>query len=75
MVDFRTENRIDVLRQAGMLLDKENQRLHKRLQALLTELAQVKGQTPAELQQELIALQELPPSVSMLCSARVRDPS
>ena len=59
MVNLRTENRVDVLRQAAVLLDNENQRLHKRVQALLTELAQVKGQTPAELQQELIALQEL----------------
>ena len=59
MVDVRTENRVDVLRQAAVLLDHENQRLHKRLATLLRENAELKNQTPEQLEHELLSLKHL----------------
>ncbi|MEK7703309.1 MAG: transposase, partial [Myxococcota bacterium] len=59
MIDIARERDPDILRQVAQLLDTENQRLHARVRALLTELASVKGQSATSLQQELFRLQEL----------------
>jgi len=59
MVNFATETRVDVLRQAGHLLDTENRRLHQRLEALTKELAVWRNQDPDKLQLELLRLEEL----------------
>ena len=59
MVDIQSENRVEVLRQVALIQDRELRRLYKRLESLIEENAQLKHQTPDELQQELIALQEL----------------
>jgi transposase len=59
MVNIQNENRVDVLRQVALLQDREIQRLYKKLEAKVMEIAQLKGQAPEELQQELAALREL----------------
>jgi hypothetical protein len=59
MVNFATESRVDVLRQAGQLLDTENRRLHQRLEALTQELAVWRDDDPDKLHLELLKLQEL----------------
>jgi transposase len=58
VVDLRHETRLDVLRQAAMLLDAENRRLHARLRELLERLARQDGQGADELQHELFKLKE-----------------
>jgi transposase len=59
MINFATETSVDVLRQAGVLLETENRRLHERLRILCQELATWRGDDPNKLQLELIKLQEL----------------
>jgi transposase len=59
MIDLQNENRLDVLRQAALLLDSENKRLIKRTEALMSENAELQGKSPEQLQQEILALQEL----------------
>ena len=54
------EQRIEVLREMALLLDRENRRLHQRIQDLISELSAVKGESDAAaLQLELDALREL----------------
>jgi transposase len=49
-----------LLRQAARLLDRENQRLHEKIKALLAENARLRGEdSSAPLQRELAFLQEL----------------
>jgi transposase len=50
---------VDTPRQAAILLDRENQRLHDKVKALLAEIAQLRGQDTSKLQHELEFLQEL----------------
>lgn len=50
---------IDTLRQAAILLDRENQRLHDKIKTLLAEIAQLRGEDTSKLQRELEFLQEL----------------
>jgi transposase len=50
---------VDTLRQAAILLDRENQRLHDKVKTLLTEVARLRGQDTSKLQLELEFLQEL----------------
>ncbi|MGH2608132.1 MAG: IS66 family transposase [Tepidiformaceae bacterium] len=50
---------VDTLRQVAVLLDRENRRLHERLQKLATEIDHLKGQNTTTLQRELEALKEL----------------
>ncbi len=52
------ENDIDILRQKAMLLQRENDLLHKRLQELAEALDKTRGQDAATLQQELALLEE-----------------
>ena len=59
MVNFATETNVDILRQAGFLLETENRRLHERLRILCKELTVWRGDDPDKLQLELIKLQEL----------------
>jgi transposase len=49
----------DVLRQVAVLLERENQRLHDRLQQLTAELAQLRGQDATAAQVHLEFLKEL----------------
>lgn len=49
----------DVLRQVAVLLERENQRLHDRLQQLTAELASLRGQDAAAAQVDLEFLKEL----------------
>src|SRR5712691_888682 len=48
-----------MLRQVAVLLERENQRLHDRLQQLTTELAQLRGQDASAAQTHLAFLREL----------------
>ena len=57
MLRIEKERDIEVLRQATVLLDRENQRLHERVQALHRELAELKGLDPSQL--DLSLLKEL----------------
>lgn len=59
MVNFVSETNLDVLRQAGQLLETENKRLHQRMLVLTKELAVWRKDDPKKLQLELIKLQEL----------------
>jgi hypothetical protein len=58
MVDFSRENRIEVLRQGAVLLERENERLTQRVQKLMGRVAELEHQTPEQLQVEFIKLQE-----------------
>jgi len=59
MVKLSQVKDLETARQVIRLLEQENQRLHQRLQELVTENAQLKGQdSSAQLQQELAHLQE-----------------
>jgi len=49
----------DMLRQVAVLLERENQRLHNRLQQLTSELAQLRGQDASAAQIHLEFLREL----------------
>lgn len=50
---------IETLRQAALLLDRENQRLHDKVKSLLAEIVRLRGQDTSKLQLELEFLQEL----------------
>lgn len=52
------ENDIEILRQKAMLLQRENELLHKRLAELTAALDKAQGKDAASLQQELALLQE-----------------
>ncbi len=58
MIDLASETSIDRLRQVAILLQYENNHLHERLQALMTELAKARGADAASLQQEIALLQQ-----------------
>lgn len=49
----------NTLRQVAVLLDRENRRLHERLQVLAAEIDHLKGRDASTLQRELDALKEL----------------
>ena len=51
------ESNPDILRQAAILLERENTKLIKRVVELQKELLELKGATPSELQQQLIELE------------------
>lgn len=59
MVNFATETNVEVLQQAGILLEAENRKLYERLHILCKELSIWRGDDPEKLQLELIKLQEL----------------
>ena len=59
MIQIDREQDIERLRQVATLLDRENLRLHQRLQKLTSEIARLKGQDASALQLELAELQEL----------------
>jgi transposase len=50
---------VDLLRQAAILLDRENQRLHDKVKHLLAEIAHLRGEDASKLQLELEFLKEL----------------
>ena len=49
----------DALKQAALLLDRENQRLHQKIVELTTEIARLKGTDPSAAQLQLAFLKEL----------------
>lgn len=49
----------EALKQAALLLDRENQKLHKKIVELTEEIARLKGQDPTAAQLQLLYLQEL----------------
>ncbi|MCP5044008.1 MAG: IS66 family transposase [bacterium] len=53
MRDVRTEDDLDRLRQMAVLLDGENARLHKEIQKLASEVAELRGLTTGQAQQLL----------------------
>jgi len=59
VIAIDSEQRVDVLRQVALLLQKENERLHERLGCLTRELAAAKGVGTEALQLELDNLREL----------------
>lgn len=58
MIDVSKETDIERLRQVAKLLLAENDRLHRRLQALVAKLAKASGDEAAQLQLELDQLRE-----------------
>jgi len=59
MVQIERERDPEVLRQVALLLDRENRRLHERLEKLVREIAQLKGADAAPLQLQIDELREL----------------
>jgi len=57
-MDIAHEKDIEILRQKALLLQKENDRLHRRLQELVAEVQKAAGKDAASLQQEIALLQE-----------------
>ncbi|MGB7587552.1 MAG: IS66 family transposase, partial [Solirubrobacterales bacterium] len=49
----------DALKQAALLLDRENQKLHKKIVELTEEIARLRGQDPTAAQLQLLYLKEL----------------
>jgi len=49
----------DALKQAAILLDRENEKLHKKVVELTEEIARLKGQDPTAAQLQLLYLKEL----------------
>lgn len=59
MIRIENEQRVEVLRQVALLLNREVTTLHKRIEKLLAELVKLRGGDAAALQLELVQLQEL----------------
>lgn len=60
MIAIENESRLEVLREVALLLERENRRLHQRLEQLTLQLAQLQGQDgTSALQAELEGLKEL----------------
>jgi len=57
LISLEREKDIEVLRQAALLLESENRRLHLRIAEVLAELTSLKGGNPKALQLELEKLQ------------------
>ncbi len=58
MIRIATETDIERLRQVALVLEKENDRLHRRLQELVAQLARAQGAEATTLQLEIQLLQE-----------------
>lgn len=58
MVDIRTENNIERLRQVAVMQDAENAFLHQRIAALSARIDALEQRTQAQLQQELDAVKQ-----------------
>lgn len=59
MVHIEDERDIETLRQVARLLDRENERLHVRIEKLIQENAALKGGNAEEAQREIEGLREL----------------
>ena len=59
MIEIEREGDPEILRQVALLLDRENRRLHDRIQNLIVENSRLKGADAAALQLEIQQLQEL----------------
>lgn len=58
VINVATEKNIETLRQVAVLLERENSRLHTRLQELAEKLAHAEGKDAASLQLEIAHLNE-----------------
>jgi transposase len=58
LLNLATETDIERLRQAALLLEQENTRLFRRLEALVAELAEARGEDARSLQLEIECLKE-----------------
>ena len=58
MLNLATETDIERLRQAALLLEQENVRLFRRLENLVAELAEARGEDARSLQLEIECLKE-----------------
>jgi transposase len=58
LLNLATETDIERLRQAALLLEQENTRLFRRLEALVAELAEARGEDARSLQLEIEILKE-----------------
>lgn len=58
MINLATETDIERVRQVAILLERENSRLHKRLEDLVEKLARAEGKDATTLQLEIAYLQE-----------------
>ena len=58
MLNLATETDIERLRQAALLLEQENARLFRRLETLVAELREARGEDARSLQLEIAHLKE-----------------
>ncbi len=58
MLNLATETDIERLRQAALLLEQENARLFRRLETLVAELRDARGEEAGSLQLEIAHLKE-----------------
>ena len=59
MVDVAKESNLEIIRQVAQLLQKENSTLWERVEKLMAEVSELKGETPEQLELELASLREL----------------
>jgi transposase len=59
MVRIEDERDIEVLRQVARLLDRENERLHTKLEKLMRELSTARGESAESAQRQIEELQQL----------------
>jgi transposase len=59
VIRIETEHNIEVLRQVALLLDREVQALHQRLEKLVSEIVRLRGGDASALQLEIEQLKEL----------------
>jgi len=59
MSRLATENRVDVLRAAALILERDNSRMHARIRELELVVAKLEGRNEKALEQRLLELEEL----------------
>jgi transposase len=59
VIRYETENDVDILRSAAIILDSENKKLIDENRELAAEVRRLKGQEPLSMQQEIDRLKEL----------------
>jgi transposase len=59
MVNVAEETNVDILRQVAQLALRENSTLHERIEKLMVEISQLRGDTPEQLELKLAELREM----------------